>query len=140
MQKTRQLIKKLPNAHQPHRTSSHSDKQNVTPPAAHREHDESSLDNGAPKMKLQLEKERKARNQRRYYQNHKDSQQEKARQRSARNRLLAKQNLWIPLHDDGYNSSDDHPPSLVPVFDPADMHALTLGTKSDNNRLSDIST
>jgi hypothetical protein len=38
---------------------------------------------------------------------------------SSRNRLLAKQNLWIPSHDDGYNFSDDHPPSLVPVFDPA---------------------
>ncbi|KIM82767.1 hypothetical protein PILCRDRAFT_7673 [Piloderma croceum F 1598] len=37
----------------------------------------------AHRMKLKLEKERKARNQRRYYQSHKTEQQEKARQRAS---------------------------------------------------------
>jgi hypothetical protein len=70
---------KPPKASQPHCTKSHPRKQKATLSAGHHEHWKSSSDDEAPsnesnndeekaKMKLQMEKERKARNQRQYYQ------------------------------------------------------------------------
>ncbi|KIM71602.1 hypothetical protein PILCRDRAFT_16915 [Piloderma croceum F 1598] len=78
-------------------------------------------------QKKLLERARKAKNQRKYYETHKAAQQEKAHERAARNRFLAKQQLWMPTIDDGYDIPDnDYTPSLVPVFDPAFVSIATV--------------
>ncbi|KIM71681.1 hypothetical protein PILCRDRAFT_820868 [Piloderma croceum F 1598] len=81
---------------------------NVTP---------STDDTAAMEQKLKHQRERKARNQRRYYENHKAEQQEKARLRASKNRMLAKQ-MSLPSLDE-YQDEDAGDSSVLRPPEPS---------------------